>query len=129
MLEAIVPPPQAPLSVVPESSTSSVTHLLFSAQRFHRRSPPIDEVEESTSASTAVGEGADTTHPHHTQERIKITWDARQRVEATKEQHNHLVHNIGSIGVKFPEIDTFKEVYMRPRDELTEEFHVSFCNF
>ncbi|KAB2612110.1 hypothetical protein D8674_039687 [Pyrus ussuriensis x Pyrus communis] len=42
------------------------------------------------------------THSHviancTTQEHIKISWDTRHRAVATKEQHNHLVHNIGSI--------------------------------
>ncbi|KAM1438299.1 hypothetical protein ACFXTO_012314 [Malus domestica] len=32
-----------------------------------------------------------------TQELMNITWDARHRATSTKEQHNHLVHDIGSV--------------------------------
>ncbi|RXI06740.1 hypothetical protein DVH24_025876 [Malus domestica] len=91
---------------MPKSSTSSVTHPLLSARRSHQRSRPIDEVDESPSASTAVEDGVHIGYgkccifrgsfvecrlmgtsqlTRTTQERIKISWDAGHRAVATKE--------------------------------------------
>ncbi|TQE06991.1 hypothetical protein C1H46_007381 [Malus baccata] len=57
--KAVVYPPQATMLAMPELSTFLVTHPLLSARCSHRRPWPIDEVDESALASTAIGERAD----------------------------------------------------------------------
>ncbi|TQD77417.1 hypothetical protein C1H46_037060 [Malus baccata] len=64
---------------------------------------------------------------------ITITWDPQHHAVATKEQHNALASDIDSIiknhcpllweRSKFPEIDMFKEVYLRPGNELAKQLH------
>ncbi|KAB2636213.1 hypothetical protein D8674_026747 [Pyrus ussuriensis x Pyrus communis] len=56
-MEAVILPPQATMSKMPESLTSSVTHPLLSAKRSHQRLQPIDEGDKSASDSTTVGYG------------------------------------------------------------------------
>ncbi|TQE02274.1 hypothetical protein C1H46_012145 [Malus baccata] len=77
-----------------------------------------------------------------TTEKITFTWHPRHHVAATKKQHSALatdmweswkavphevkeavLHELSVKGLKFPEIDRFKEVYIRPGDELTKQLH------
>ncbi|TQE09739.1 hypothetical protein C1H46_004696 [Malus baccata] len=79
--------------------------------------------------------------------RITIGYDEWHRAAPTTKQHSALAHDIGHVvqtnclmrrttisrtstticwwGLKFPEIDVFSDVYVRPGDELAESFHAT----
>ncbi|KAB2632770.1 hypothetical protein D8674_029017 [Pyrus ussuriensis x Pyrus communis] len=108
---------------VTESSTSLVTHSLLSTCHSHRQPWPIDEVDESASASTTVGEGADTGNTFNkgaAQPFSPRRW--LHCVLVPYETKDSVLHEL-SAGSKFPEINTFKEVSVRPWDEFTEGLH------
>ncbi|TQE13473.1 hypothetical protein C1H46_001040 [Malus baccata] len=83
-----------------------------------------------------------------TNDHITIGYDKRHRATPTAELHSALAHDVGHVvrtecpmlwilwreipaetktlgGSKFLEIDVFKDVYVRPGDELAEQLHVT----
>ncbi|TQE11291.1 hypothetical protein C1H46_003025 [Malus baccata] len=88
-----VPPvtPNPTVSTTPASSTSLVTHHVLSARWTHRRPRSSKEAK----GPCRLLKTSQTTHT--TTEKITIMWDPRHRTTATKEQHNALAINNGSV--------------------------------
>ncbi|RXH79953.1 hypothetical protein DVH24_041100 [Malus domestica] len=64
--KAILHPPQAPMSIVIESSTSPVTHPLLSAQRTHRQAELPTRMAQIITAFMRGGFDIPATTPHTT---------------------------------------------------------------
>ncbi|CAL9012456.1 unnamed protein product [Prunus brigantina] len=126
-------------SQTPASSASLVTQPV-SARRRHRPVSTTDTTSTDVSGSQPAKRNtrgscrqlktAKDTRVMNS--RINIGYDERHRAAPTPELHRSLAHDVGHVvrggggggGSKFPEIDVFGDVYVRPGNELAESLHV-----
>ncbi|TQE14315.1 hypothetical protein C1H46_000234 [Malus baccata] len=140
-------------SQVPVSSTSSVSVELLSAWRPHRRCHDPESSDQTSSASRVEGEASQPPEigclhiPNELKDRPK-DWEwlckhftnpkfvkksiAGQKVRESKTLFHHFGLQPFSYrlearreGSKFPEIDMFKDVYVRPGNETTKQLHMN----
>ncbi|TQD95158.1 hypothetical protein C1H46_019245 [Malus baccata] len=153
------------VSTTPATLTSSLTHLVLSAQQTHRQPLSSKEAQPSGEASSVHGEGSHTgtiasscgSHGELSHNKSRTAFFMNYRFtqwESDLHKHYELYDDpevalevgcpIKSVdhwdewewlcshfedeiylvrGSKFMEIDIFKEVYVRPRDELMEQLH------
>ncbi|KAB2628819.1 hypothetical protein D8674_033614 [Pyrus ussuriensis x Pyrus communis] len=132
-------------SQVPISSTSSVSVHPFSARRPHRRccEPNPSDHTSATGPSRMLKPAQSV---HLTGSKIKIEYDPLHHRAATTQQHSIVASSYGVVikqncpmqwemwtkipdrtkdlkGSKFPEIDMFEDVYVRPGDATAGQLH------